>query len=498
MSSKIDINEVGAEDAKWQSRARRELFPFITYTFPKFSVNWHHIISCQYLDKLARGEITRLMILMPPRHSKSELVSRRFPAYMLGRNPDEKIISCSYSAALASAMNRDVQRIIDSEEYQRLFPATKLFGANVRSVASGTWLRNSDIFEIVDRRGYYRSAGIGGSISGHGFSTGLCDDPCKNQKEALSKTWRDMIWEWYSTTFLTRMDEESARICITMTLWHEDDLVGRILDLAEKDPEADQWTVVRFPAIAEDDVKKKTYMIPDPRKPGEALWPEKKPLKMLIKLKKALGEWWFALFQQRPSSEKGNKFQKIWWQYYKELPERFDRVIQTWDLTFEGKETSAYNVGYVLGKIGADVYIIDEARFQGDVVDQMNGIRQLSAVYPYGREKIIEKAANAAAVIRLLKKEIPGLIARKVEGSKEFRAEAAIPYVRSGNVYLPDKSIARFDIDDYIDEMSSFPKGKYKDRVDATSQGLIELYEGTGVLPNLSLISMDQKSTWSM
>ena len=143
---------------------------FTTVTKPDYNVNWHHRVLCDYLDRFVSGEIKRLMVFMPPRHGKSELVSRRLPAYILGRDPSAGVIACSYSADLASRMNRDVQRIIDSDAYGRIFPDTRLYGANVRTVAKGTYLRNSDIFEVVNHRGFYRSAGVGGGITGMGFN----------------------------------------------------------------------------------------------------------------------------------------------------------------------------------------------------------------------------------------------------------------------------------------------------------------------------------------
>ena len=144
--------------------ARRHMADFVQYVDDRYYMNWHHRLLCDYLDRFVAGEIKNLMVFMPPRHGKSELVSRKLPAYIFGRDPDASIISCSYSADLAGRMNRDVQRIIDSPSYAEIFPSTHLFGKNIRSVANGTFLRNSDIFEIVDHRGVYRSTGVGGGI----------------------------------------------------------------------------------------------------------------------------------------------------------------------------------------------------------------------------------------------------------------------------------------------------------------------------------------------
>lgn len=213
-------------------QARTNLLDFTRFTMPEYRVNWHHRLICQKLDEFIEGKNKRLIIACPPRHGKSELVSRRFPAYILGRNPDAKIIACSYGSDLASLLNRDVQRIISSPEYAELFPDTKLNDANVRSTAQENYLRNSDIFEVVNHKGVYRSAGVGGAITGMGGDYLIVDDPIRSRADAESPAIRDKVWKWYSSTFRTRRQKD-ASILITATRWHEDDLTGRLLELAK-------------------------------------------------------------------------------------------------------------------------------------------------------------------------------------------------------------------------------------------------------------------------
>jgi len=281
-------------------QARASLLDFTTYTKPDYQVNWHHRVLCEYLDKFVSGEIRRLMVFAPPRHGKSELVSRRLPAYIHGRFPDVPIIACSYSASLAHNMNRDVQRIIRSLEYQKLFPETQLFGSNVRTVADDTYLRNCDQFEIVGHRGVYVCAGVNGPITGKGFDYGIIDDPIKNEEEAYSKTVREKIWNWWGSTFYTRA-EESAAILLTMTRWHRDDLAGRI----EREAlEHGDWTIIRFPAVVGGDVA--AY---DPRGPGEALWPGKYDQAALEDIHDTVGPTkWAAMYQQEPRAEGGSEW----------------------------------------------------------------------------------------------------------------------------------------------------------------------------------------------
>ena len=278
-------------------KARRNLLDFILYTKPDYQVNWHHRVICDYYERWAFGDINRLMLFMPPQNGKTEIVSRRGPAWVLGKNPDAKFVSASYGASLASGINRDVQRIIDSPEYRDVFPDTTLFGKNVRTVADSAYLRNSEIFEIVGHNGRYFCAGVGGGISGQPMTHGNIDDPLRGRKDAESKTVRDSVWGWFNGDFYSRQGKD-ARILLTVTRWNEDDLPGRLIKLMEDDPNADQWTVLKFPAVAEEPVP--PY---DPRKPGDALWPDRYPLSHLAKVR-ALSEYdWQSLYQQNPRND---------------------------------------------------------------------------------------------------------------------------------------------------------------------------------------------------
>jgi len=445
-------------------QARSNLLDFTRYTYPDYQANWHHIELCQYLDKFISGEIKRLMVFMPPQNGKSELVSRRLPAFILGKFPDDSIIATSYGADLASMMNRDVQRIIDGDQYPVLFPDTKLFGENVRTVSQGAYLRNSDIFEVVGHKGYYKSAGIGGSITGIGCIWGIIDDPIKNRAEAESITYRNSIWDWYTSTFQTRLRKD-ARILLTMTRWHEDDLAGRLLKLAKSDPAAEQWTVVCFPAIADGQL-----MDCDPRKAGEPLWPERYSLETLLKTKATSGGYgWESLYQQRPSSPSGNILNRSWWKYYRQPPSKFDSVIQSWDCSFKDSAGTDFVVGQVWGKAGADKYLLDQVRARMDFPASIASILALSAKWPKATVKLIEDKANGPAIISTLKHRIAGLIPIEPAGGKIVRAQAASPDIEAGNVYLPENTSW---VNDFVEECANFPNGAHDDQVDAMSQAI--------------------------
>lgn len=283
--------------------ARRSLVDFYQYLRPKYNINWHHELICEKLDSLLAGEISNLMIFTHPRAGKSEIGSRMFPAYAFGKQPDIQIIGTSFGATLASRMNRDVQRLIVSPEYHEVFPGTTLSEKNIRTTAQGNYLRNNEIFEIVGHRGTYVCAGVEGSITGMGYDIGIVDDPIKDRATAESPTYRDKAWDWFVSTFYTR-SEKNARMLVILTRWHSDDLAGRLLKKGEETIEAEQWTVLNLPAIAEAPVP--SY---DPRKPGDALWPWKYDIDALRRKEAMVGPYeWEAMWQQRPPDSKYSLF----------------------------------------------------------------------------------------------------------------------------------------------------------------------------------------------
>lgn len=323
-------------------RARSNLLDFTLYTFPTFEVNWHHRLLCDYLTRFAFGEIKRLLIFAPPRHTKSELVSRRLPAFIFGLNPNASIIAASYSSDLAIRMNRDAQRIIDSPEYHRLFPETNLFGKQTRAFINGTYLRNADVFEIVGKRGIYRGAGVGGGLTGMGFDFGIIDDPFKDRSEANSPTIRQNRWDWYSSVFYTRQQPDAGML-ITHTRWHPDDMAGRILNLMRESDLTDRWTVLNLPAIANGQQHTE-----DPRAFGEALWPERYPLEYLEKVRANNAYEFEALYQQNPLSQSGGLFDVDKIEMVDVAP-ACKRIVRFYDLAVTAKRSADFTAGGLMG-----------------------------------------------------------------------------------------------------------------------------------------------------
>lgn len=478
MASRYDAAVLDLVVAEAQRElARRGMADFSLYTDELYQMNWHHRVICDHLDRWVSKEIRRLMIFTPPRHGKSELVSRKLPAYIFGVNPDASIIGTSYSSDLASRMNRDAQRIIDTDKYRDVFPGTELSGKNIRSVAQGNFLRNSDTFEIVNHRGTYRSAGVGGGITGMGGEYIIIDDPVKNREEANSETYRQKVWDWYTSTLYTRLEHKGC-ILITLTRWHEDDLAGRLLDMMKKDPNADQWTILNLPAVYDDECQGNDY---DHRQIGEALWPGKYDEADMKQIKSAVGTHdWESLYQQRPQPAGGTIFKRDWCSKFYRQPPHMSMIIQSWDQPFTKSKASAKCAGVVMGRSGSGIYIMDLVNEKMEFTESVASIRTLSAKWPQARAKVVENKANGPALVSFLKKEIAGLVEFNPVGGKEERAMSVAPYFEAGNIFFPDP-VSHPWVHDLINDLVKFPGGKFKDTIDATVQGILYLMDKPAV-----------------
>lgn len=456
--------------------ASRNLEDFIRFTYPNYDFGWFNeelaASLTQFVQDVVDGKQPRLMIFAPPRSGKSEQVSRRLPAWALGKHPDLQFIGASYSADLANRMSRDVQRIIEGDGYDQIFPNVKLPN---KGDTQNT--RTQDLFEIVGHKGAYRAAGVGGGITGMGADIGVIDDPVKDAKEANSKTYRDSVWEWYTTTFYTRLSPKSG-ILLCMTRWHEDDLAGRLLAAAESG-DGDQWQVIDYPAIAEQDEKH--------RKEGEALHPERFPLSRLVKIMRAIGSRaWNALYQGRPTSKTGGVF----------LTDRFVTVeaipagviikrVRAWDFAAT-KDGGDYTVGVLMGE-GNDgrYYVLDVVRGQYSALDVESVLKATASRDGYDVEIHLPQDPGAAGKAQAQRQVglLSGFIAKseRMTGDKVTRAAAFAAQVEAGNVVLLRGAWNTT----FTDELGDFPLGKHDDQVDAAADAFNELARGAATMFDL-------------
>lgn len=447
---------------------------------PTFQQGWfNRIIAAElqqfYFDVMV-GKQPRLIIQAPPRSGKSELFSRRFPAWAFGQNPNLQMIAASYSADLSSRMNRDVQRIIDSEEYAGVFPETSFSSNTSASINSQKNIRNSEIFEIAGHAGAYRSAGVGGGITGMGADIAIIDDPVKDAKEANSQTYRDSVWDWYTSTFYTRLSPKSG-ILLGMTRWHEDDLAGRLL--ADMKNGGDQWRVVSFPAIAEEDEQ---Y-----RKEGDALHPERYDLTHLTKIKKAVGsQAWNALYQQRPSSKGGDVIKRAWFKRYSVLP-LMRRVIIAGDTAQKVKQHNDFSVFIVAG-IGIDggLYVIDLIRGKWEAPELERKLEDIWNKYRASHKAqsvYIEDKSSGTGLIQSIqrKRNIP-IKGVQVDADKYTRVLGIQGFIESGYVFLPEGAEW---VEDFLSECEKFTatdSHKHDDMVDSLVHTINELTSKTDIL----------------
>jgi predicted phage terminase large subunit-like protein len=366
---------------------------------------------------------------------------------------------------------------MESKEYHKIFPDTLIPDAEFskeHSLNSKT-KRTNAYFELIDKKGYLLSVGVGGSITGMGADLFIIDDPVKNSEEAESETYQEKVINWYNSTAYTRL-EKGANMVICQTRWHKQDLSGKLIE--EMEFGGDKWEIINFPALA---TEKKDPR--DHRKTGQPLWGNKFDLDRMEKIKKQVGSRvWSALYQQNPVIEGGNIIKEDWFQYYSTLP--FDvhdwrgcYLVQSWDLTFKDTGKS-WVVGVCLAKKNADFYLIDMYRRKADFVDTKKAIKSMAERYPMCKAVLIEEKANGSAILAELKKIVSNMIPVQATVSKDERLHAVAPVFEAGNFYLPLNHPMNKEI---IEELISFPNGGTDDIVDAISQGIIRFQEMKGL-----------------
>lgn len=464
---------------------RRRLLPFVQRNLPEYEAGWVHREICQKLEQFERDVVERksprLMLFMPPRHGKSELASRQFPAWFLGRHPNWEIITTSYSASLAYSFSTKVRQLVRSEKYQALFPNMRL---EPDAQNKQHWLTTEG--------GGYLPAGVGGPISGEGAHVFVIDDPVKNRVEAESRIRKNEINNWYSSTAYTRL-APGGGILLIMTRWAVDDLAGWLLE--EMKSGGDEWEIIVYPAIAVHNEEHRAI--------GEPLHPERYDEIALARIKRALIQRdWDALYQQTPVSDSGAIIKRDYWnRWTKEETPDCKYIIQSMDTAFLKSETADYSVISTWGLFYPEGdYSEHDVRFMGEEVPHaiFNGQQAHLILLDVVRGRwdfpelkdiafklqsywepdttIIEAKASGLPLTHELRQR--GLSVSNFTPSKGndkvSRAHAISDVFANGYVWAPKTEWA----EDLITECHHFPSGKNDDMVDTTTQAVMRFRQG--------------------
>jgi predicted phage terminase large subunit-like protein len=433
--------ELAAMELIRREDAKADLIAFTEYTFPRYRTAEHHRTIAGQLERVERGEIDRLMLLVPPRHGKSELASIRFPARYLGRQPHKQFLSVSATDALASDFGRAVRNTIASPEYRAIFDTTLAED----SQAKGKWHTSAG--------GIYYALGIGGSVLGRGGDVLLIDDPFGSMQEAQSELERKNVWDWYTGTAYNRLMPGGAIVVINHRM-HEDDLCGRLL--AQQAAGGDRWEVVNLPAINEE---------------GEALWPEAYPIEALHRIRKnTQARDWSALYLQNPTPEDGDYFKAEWLRPYDKAPDRATLRIyggSDYAVTADGGD---YTVHVVVGlDPEGRMYLLDLWRKQAASDAWVEAFCDLVIEHkPIGwAEEQGQIKAGVGPYLDRRQRERKAYCSREAfptRGDKAVRAQSIRGRMALEGLYVPINAPWYPAL---RSELLSFPAGKHDDQVDA-------------------------------
>jgi predicted phage terminase large subunit-like protein len=437
--------------------------------FPGYQTAPHILRLIDELERAVETPGARLIVTMPPRHSKSLHVSENLPAWYLGRFPDKRVIAASHTAELAHTFSRRVRNKIASERYP--FAGVTIAGdkANVRA------------WDISGRLGGYYAVGVGGSPVGAGADLIVIDDPIRSAADADSETVREALWEWYQGTIRTRL-EPGGSIVVTATRWHDDDLTGRLIAAAAAGGE--QWRHIHMPALSED---------------GRALWPERWSVPALETIRAAVGSRvWQAQYQGNPQPVEGGTFKRQWWQSYTALPEQIVRVEILVDTAFKTGVGNDYTSMAAWAKdLSGNAYLVNVWRKR---VEFPELIQMGVTAWRWARDTfpgiaiplVPEDKASGQSAIQVWEREndIPVVPYRVGAGeSKISRAEAITPFVEGRRVFIP---AAAPWLADWLDEHDRFPHGAHDDQVDTTAMAVTRLLlQGAGEFTDLPAATVD-------
>jgi predicted phage terminase large subunit-like protein len=463
--NKIDISKLPADirkeflqykvmyaEKKIQGKAKNDFMSFVKCVWPDFIEGAHHRVIAQKFNDLANKKINRLIVNMPPRHTKSEFASFLLPAWMVGRNPKLKIIQATHTGELAVRFGRKAKTLIDSEEYAKIFE-TRL---REDSQAAGRW--------ETAQGGEYFAAGVGGAITGRGADLLIIDDP-HSEQDAMSLNAFDNAYEWYTSGPRQRL-QPGGQIVLVMTRWSKKDLTGILLK-NQKEVKGDQWEVVEFPAIIDD----------------QPVWPEYWKLEELEKVKVTLPvAKWNAQWMQKPTSEEGAIIKREWWQVWDkdELP-YVDYVIQSYDTAFLKKETADYSAITTWGVFYPDsdskpnLILMDSIKERYEFPE----LRRVALdQYNYWKPDMViveQKASGTPLTHELRQMDIPVMTFTPSRGNdKHVRVNTCAPLFEAGLIWAPDRKFA----EEVVEECAAFPHGDHDDLVDSMTMAVMRFRQG--------------------
>lgn len=443
-------------NARIREESNEDFLAFVKEVWPAFIEGNHHRVMADAFNRIASGELKRLIINMPPRHTKSEFASHLFPAWYLGKFPDRKVIQTAHTAELAVGFGRKVRNLVGSAEYATIFPGVAL---SADSKAAGRWNTNKE--------GDYFAIGVGGAVTGKGADILIVDDPHSEQEAALNDPdVYNKTYEWYTSGPRQRLQPGGA-ICLVMTRWSQKDLTGSILKASIQRGGADEWEIIELPAI-----------LPS----GKPLWPGFWPLEQLESLKAELPvPKWSAQYQQDPTSEEGALIKREWWKEWKEKrPPSCEFVIQSWDTAFLAKETADYSACTTWGVFytedgDAKIVLLDALQERLEFPDLKVRAYEMYKEYEPDAFIVEAKAAGSPLIFELRRIGIP--VSEYTPGrgkDKVARVNAVSDLFFSGHVYAPKTRWA----EEVIEQFASFPFGDHDDLVDSATQALIRFRQG--------------------
>lgn len=438
-----------------QKTSQDNYLKFVKKIWPSFIEGKHHKIYADKLQKVADGKIKRLIVNMPPRHTKSEFASYLFPAWLMGRRPDLKIIQATHTAELAVGFGRKVKNLIDSDDFRDIFPEIKLA---TDAKASGRWSTNGG--------GEYYAVGVGGALAGRGADLCIIDDPVSEQ-DALSPTALDSIYEWYTSGPRQRL-QPGGSIIIVMTRWGIKDLTARVI-AKQSEGGADRWEVVEFPAI-----------FPDT---NNVLWPEYWSREELDGVKASIPvAKWNAQYMQNPTAEEGAIIKREWWNVWdSDKPPPCSYIIQSYDTAFSKNDRADFSAITTWGIFtpvegeGDAIMLLDAEKGRWDFPELKLKAQELNEVYEPDMILIEQKASGTPLTQELRRMGIPVTPFTPSKGADKFaRMNACAPVFESGMVWRPDANFA----EEVVEECASFPHGDHDDLADSMTQAILRFRQG--------------------